>query len=161
MKKQNKKIKHKIQTSYLATVYSSQFLEWVPKFIKIVKAFRRRHPFDSIAFRGSSGAAMAYILSYELKIPLIHVKKNDGSHNNREIEGTISSKRYLIVDDTIASGHTISTIIGTINKNYRHKAKAVGIALYDRDPELKKWESLPVVGLTSPEAVYDQPYRIF
>jgi adenine/guanine phosphoribosyltransferase-like PRPP-binding protein len=132
--KKRKKIKHEIRTSYLSDVYSKAFLKLVPEVVKHVKRFRKKHPFDAIAFRGSSGAALAFPLSFFLKIPLIHVRKDDKNHYGRSIEGTISSKRYLIVDDTIYTGFTIDTILETIENEYQaagvRAPRPVGICLF-------------------------------
>ncbi len=134
MKKTTKKktIRHEIQTDYLGKVYGKEFLTLVPKVVKKLRAIKRKHPFDAIAFTGSSGAALAYPLSYLMKMPLIHVRKDDDSHySSGLIEGTISSKRYVIVDDFIESGNTIKRIIKTINKELKKSgAKPAAICLY-------------------------------
>jgi adenine/guanine phosphoribosyltransferase-like PRPP-binding protein len=146
--KKRKKIKHEIRTSYLGDVYSKAFLKLVPEAVKHVKRFRKKHPFDAIAFRGSSGAALAFPLSFFLKVPLIHVRKDDKNHYSRPMEGTISSKRYLIIDDTIYTGFTISTIIKTISEEYQiagvRESKPVGICLFSDVPDRKRYNNLPV-----------------
>lgn len=122
-----KKIVHKIQSEYLGKVYGKQFLKLVPLAVKKLRAIKKKYPFDAIAFRGSSGAALAFPLSYFLKLPLIHVRKGE-SHYSGTIEGTISSKRYIIVDDFIDRGTTVKKIISEIKKNIG--AKPVAICLY-------------------------------
>jgi adenine/guanine phosphoribosyltransferase-like PRPP-binding protein len=141
----SRKITHSIQTNYLDKVYSKQFLDLVPEAIKIITAYRKKHPFDAIAFTGSSGAAIAFPLSFFLKLPLIHIRKDDKNHYGKPIEGTISSKKYLIVDDLIASGATIRNIVKTINKEYKHKAKPVGIYLYDSDRNFPAFDKIPII----------------
>ena len=134
MKKMPKKktIRHEIQTEYLGKVYGKEFLSLVPQVVKKLRAIKRKHPFDAIAFTGSSGAALAYPLSYLMKIPLIHVRKADDSHySGGLIEGTISSKRYVIIDDFIESGKTVKRIIKNINKELKKSgAKPAAICLY-------------------------------
>lgn len=122
-----KKIVHKIKSEYLGKVYGKQFLELVPKAVKKLRAIKRLYPFDAIAFRGSSGAALAFPLSFLMKMPLIHVRKGS-SHYSGTIEGTISSKRYIIIDDFIDRGTTIKKIISEIKKEIG--AKPVAICLY-------------------------------
>jgi orotate phosphoribosyltransferase len=142
--KKTTKIRHEIQTSYLGRVYGQGFLKLVPAAVARLKAFRRKHPFDALAFTGSSGAALAFPLSYLMKLPLIHVRKSDKNHYGGSIEGTVSSKRYVIVDDFIASGTTVRRILKAIKKEYKHPVEAVGIFLYDSTPR-NKYQDIPVV----------------
>jgi adenine/guanine phosphoribosyltransferase-like PRPP-binding protein len=129
-KKKTKKkiIRHEIQTEYLGSVYGKEFLKLVPKAVKKLRSIKRKYPFDAIAFTGSSGAALAYPLSYLLKMPLIHVRKGNSHYGMGKIEGTISSKHYIIVDDFIETGSTIKRIIKNISAETN--AKPIGILLY-------------------------------
>lgn len=129
-KTSTKKFKYEISTDYLRKVYSVEdFARMIPAAVKKIKAFRKKHPFDAIAFTGTSGAAAAFTLSYKLKIPVINVRKGKtGSHYYRDLEGCINAKKYLIVDDFIESGTTMNRIIRTIKDNI--KAAPVGIFLY-------------------------------
>lgn len=124
-----KQIRHQIRTEYLGKVYGKEFLELVPKTVRKLRAIKRRHPFDAIAFTGSSGAALAYTMSYFLKLPLIHVRKGVSHYGGGRIEGTISSKKYIIIDDFIDRGNTIKRIIKTIS-NDLETPKPVAICLY-------------------------------
>lgn len=147
-KKVSKKkvVRHKIRTDYLGRVYGKNFLKLVPKAAAKLKEFRKTHPFDAIAFTGSSGAALAFPLSYLLKVPLIHVRKKDKNHYyGGLIEGTVSSRRYIIVDDFIESGTTVYKIINTIKKAYTHPVEIVGICLYDSGRRWSSFDSIPVV----------------
>jgi len=128
-KKVRKKIQHQIQTDYLGKVYGKQFLKLVPQAAKKLRSIKRKHPFDAIAFTGSSGAALAYPLSYLMKLPLIHVRKGTSHYSGGKIEGTISSKRYIIIDDFIETGGTIKRIIKAINSELDN-AKPAAICLY-------------------------------
>lgn len=105
----------------------------VPQAVKEVRRLRRELGFDSIAFTGSSGAALAFPLSYLLKIPLVHVRKGRSHYGSGEIEGTISTKKYLIVDDFIDRGNTVKRIIKKIEDELGDQAKPVGIYLYAAD----------------------------
>lgn len=136
MKKKTKPktIRHQIRTDYLGKVYGKGFLKLVPKTAKKLRAIRREHPFDAIAFTGSSGAALAYPMSYLLKVPLIHVRKGKSHYYGGKIEGTISSKRYLIIDDFIDSGSTMKRVIKTIT-DALPKAQPVAICLYSSSRE--------------------------
>jgi len=140
-----------ISTGYLDKVYElDKFVKLIPKVAKALQAFRKKHPFDAIAFTGCSGAAFAYPLSYKLKIPLICVRKKDSSHCTRPLEGYIGAKSYVIVDDFISSGDTIKKIISTIKTHAKVKnkvPKVVGIFLYDQDGWRKQFAGVPVIGV--------------
>lgn len=126
-----KKIRHVIRTDYLDRVYSKKYLTLIPRVLKKAQQIRAKTPFDAIAFTGSSGAAVAYPLSFLLKVPLIHIRKKDGNHyGGGKIEGTISSQRYLIVDDFINTGKTIKRIEQTIREELGKSAKPVAILTY-------------------------------
>lgn len=140
-KKKQPKISHQIQTEYLGDVYGEQFLRLVPQVVKKLRVIKRKHPFDAIAFSGSSGAALAYPLSYLMKIPLIHVRKGGSHYGSGKIEGTISSKRYLIIDDFIETGTTIKRILKEVSKEM--EAKPVAILLYSSGRD-SKFNNIPV-----------------
>ena len=63
--------KPEIQTDYLGKIYRvNDFVKVVNKAARSIQTFRRKNPFDAIAFTGTSGAALAYPLSLKLKILL-------------------------------------------------------------------------------------------
>jgi adenine/guanine phosphoribosyltransferase-like PRPP-binding protein len=115
---------------------------------KALRLFRKKNPFDAIAFRGNSGAAIAYPLSFKLQIPLICVRKGP-SHSPFKVEGCSNAKTYVIVDDFIESGNTIKRIRKAINTDYRSEPKLVGILLYDYGPPCSckehDWQGIPVI----------------
>ena len=150
-KRKPQKIQHEIQTDYLGKVYGKQFLKLIPRAIKKLRAIKRRHPFDAIAFTGSSGAALAYPLSYLMKLPLIHVRKGPSHYSGGKVEGTISSKRYVIVDDFIETGASIRRVLKAIDSEL-DAAKPVAILLYSSTRMLEfdhKNKAIPV--FTVPE----------
>ena len=73
--------------------------------------------FEAIAFRGSSGASLAWPLVVHTGIPLIHSRK-PGSHCSQAIEGAMGAKRYAIVDDLVETGETIREIADSITLGY-------------------------------------------
>jgi adenine/guanine phosphoribosyltransferase-like PRPP-binding protein len=140
------KKKVKIQTSYLSRVYEvDTFTKVVNRAIKALKAYQKKHAFDAIAFTGTSGAALAYPLSYKLGIPLICIRKRPSdSHSYMTLEGCVSAKRYVIVDDLIQSGATMRRI----QKHVKLKmpdAKLVGILLYDPTCGCREWHDIPLI----------------
>lgn len=142
-RKRTPKIQHQIVTRYLSSLYGESFQKKIPLAVKKIKAIRKRIPFDAIAFTGTSGAGFGFPLSYLLNVPVIHVRKKTNSHFTGPIEGTVSSRRYLIIDDMIESGNTINCIISTIKEELKGKARPVGIFLYD-DLFETKYRRLPV-----------------
>jgi adenine/guanine phosphoribosyltransferase-like PRPP-binding protein len=137
-----------VQTSYLTRVYNAdQYQEMIPLAMKSVQEFSKKHKFDAIAFKGSSGAAIAYPLSYLLNLPLIHVRGNNKTnHYIHPIEGLISTKKYIIVDDFIASGDTMQEIINTISTELKGKAQPIGIVLYDSYRAVD-YDNIPVINV--------------
>ena len=85
--------------------------------------FREKHHgdvFDAIAYRGASGAITASIIAYELKKPLILVRKPEDTkgHSPYMLEGPAKVKRYLIVDDFMSSGVTYDAIREAVRKEH-------------------------------------------
>jgi adenine/guanine phosphoribosyltransferase-like PRPP-binding protein len=134
-----------IQTSYLEKVYyPNEFARLIKKMTAALKTFEKKNPFDAIAFRGTSGAAVAYPLSIALKIPLICVRKGN-SHSYMKVEGCIDAMKYIIVDDFIESGKTMKAIVNSIKK-VNKKSVPIQIFLYGSlgDPSTKSWEKIPI-----------------
>lgn len=127
-----------IKTDYLNQVYNlSEFVHTVKQTIAKAREVMVHTPFDSIAFTGTSGAAMAYILSSELGVHLICIRKEtDNSHYVRGhglLEGNVSAKRYLFVDDFISSGSTFRTVREIIASKMP-TAKCIGGLMYAAPP---------------------------
>jgi hypoxanthine phosphoribosyltransferase len=121
-------------TDYLRKALNPEELR---KGIKTAKARIKesRVEFDAIAVRGNSGVLFGSVLAYELKKPLILVRK-DSSHSMYNVEGELNAKTYLIVDDFTATGNTVRTIIDEIEK-FNH---AVPVGLYQyKYPEYELW----------------------
>jgi adenine/guanine phosphoribosyltransferase-like PRPP-binding protein len=112
-----------ISTVYLRTIfYPEIFPRTIEKTLAAARALKEEYGYDTIAFCGMSGAAMAFILAYELEIPLLCVRKEtDDSHfhdmnSGKVLEGNIDTQKYLIVDDFISSGRTLNYIMDSIQK---------------------------------------------
>jgi hypothetical protein len=159
------KITHNVTTGYLGGLFGGDFAKHVDAAVKVVSEFRKKHPFDSIAFTGTSGAGMAFPLSYVMKVPLIHLPKPGVyRHDYSKVEGTRSSKKYLIVDDFIGGGSTVKRIEKTITDEIMSKPEPVGIFLYEgpntgssRKMTLGKF-SVPIFTLPTPAPYYAQPF---
>jgi len=125
-----------MQTNYLQHVFDQAlFQKSVDKTIAIAERLKKSEGFDTIAFSGMSGAAMAFLLSHWMNVPLLCVrKKADTSHyvqsSRKFLEGNVADvHRYLIVDDFISSGATVQYIIDTI-KYSRFDSECVGMIMY-------------------------------
>jgi adenine/guanine phosphoribosyltransferase-like PRPP-binding protein len=123
-----------VKSDYLYSVYNvSEFANLAKKTVHAAQRMMKQIPFDAIAFTGTSGAAMAYILSAEMGIPLICVRKEtDNSHyvkGHGHLEGFVQAKRFAFVDDFISSGSTFRRVKEVITSKMP-KAECVGIILY-------------------------------
>lgn len=136
----------KIRTDYLSSIYSIDlYHKIIDDSYLVIKDLVKKGKIDSIAFTGTSGAAIAYPLSYKLKLPLICVRKTgEKSHYTGSTEGDAEAKKYLIVDDFIQSGKTINNIIKKIKRD-QPNAKAVGIFLYTSYSSERAWEGIPIM----------------
>ncbi|KKN10175.1 hypothetical protein LCGC14_1039230 [marine sediment metagenome] len=124
-------------TAYLESIYESplKYKRLIDKIADQLMALKKKKSFGAVAFRGSSGAALAYPLSAQLNIPIICVRKSNESSHGLSIEGTQRNiKRYVIIDDFMESGKTIKAILAAIDKKKDWtadgKAECVGIVLY-------------------------------
>ena len=124
-----------VRSDYLGSVYRlPTFHDTVEATIRTAKDMMKKSKYDTIVFTGYSGSALAYILSKELNIPLICVRKsNERSHFVNDgsglLEGSLDCQRYIIVDDFIASGRTVRRI-SEVMEDGMPTAKCVGILLY-------------------------------
>jgi len=95
-----------IYSQYLGDVFKPNDFrvtyEWVKRVLEGMS-------FDAIAFRGTSGAALAFPLSLDLNVPLIHIRKHMG-HSCNTVEGIFDCRTYVIVDDIVCSGDTLREI---------------------------------------------------
>ena len=79
-----------------------------------------RKLFDTVVFRGYSGALIAPEIASRMKKHLLFVRKEgDDSHTSLTLEGHYTTERFLIVDDIVATGHTVNTILDTIARKQR------------------------------------------
>jgi len=137
-----------MQTNYLQHVFTPEiFPRTVDSTIKKVEELKKETDFDTIAFTGISGAAMAFILSHWLDVPLLCVRKQgESSHyhqlTRKILEGNVHDvRKYIIVDDFIASGSTLRRVVDAINHG-NYMAKCVGLVMYAewRSQEPRKWK---------------------
>jgi adenine/guanine phosphoribosyltransferase-like PRPP-binding protein len=115
------------------------------KIRQLVKRLRSQtHQFDSIAFRGMSGAIICPLLAARLNKNLIMVRKpNSSTHSTCKVEGDDCSKRYIIVDDFLCTGDTVKQIVKDVCK-FARNSKLVGVVLYSEQEDKDVFDLLPM-----------------
>lgn len=124
-----------ISSEYLQEVFQKErFSLILERAVCDLQEYEREVPFDSIAFCGMSGAALAYPLSPRLDKSLLCVRKKGEvlSHSWDSVEGNLGSQSYIIVDDFVDTGSTLVRIENTISE-CSLSARCVGVYLYKQD----------------------------
>ena len=86
----------------------------------------RHVEFDTIVFRGFSGAVVGPAVALRLRKPWALIRKEgDNSHSCKSIEGIVHGD-YIIIDDFVATGTTIRKIVTACGN-----ADCVGVYFYD------------------------------
>ena len=120
-----------IVSQYLHELYRPKDLQHLIRKIRRALQYIR---YDAIAFRGTSGAAVAFPLSVDLGKPLLHVRKK-GCHCREKVEGQVDAKTYVVIDDFVSSGATLREIkkqINLVHKRYKEPLpKCVAVVLYN------------------------------
>ncbi len=92
-----------------------------------------RHDFDAIAICGLSGALVAPIVAERMGKTLIVVRKGETTHSSYPLEGDRAARRYVILDDLIATGKTCARIMETIESEIPHGTpECIGAFMYLR-----------------------------
>lgn len=121
-----------VVTEYLSPVYAPGRLIKTADLL-LAKMQPLADEFGAIAFRGSSGAALAYPMAILLGKDLMHSRK-PGSHTYSTVEGVLGHETYCIIDDFVASGETLQITVDTINaahiRKHLPKPKLTHIFLY-------------------------------
>ena len=151
--------KPSIQSEYLKHIYDlDHYRDTIREAVKALRPWDKTYPFDSIAFRGTSGAALAFPLSLRLKKTLMCIRKDDGNHfGSNTIEGDHAANTYVIVDDCVESGDTVRKIVEIVDKEVG--AKCVGLYLssmenmYISERKILKTFDFPLINDGLPEAL--------
>lgn len=130
-----------VYTEYLSSVYhKDNFKANINRAVRSLAEFEKTTPFDAIAFTGTSGAALAYPISYLMDKGLLCIRKQESQHfYNGKVEGFWGSQSYIIVDDFVSSGNTIRAIIDGVTS--KSKSELVGIYLYDSNRWGESWDA--------------------
>lgn len=96
-------------------------------FLSLAEKALNTHQFDTLAFRGMSGAFLGPALAARMNKNMILVRKpEDSTHFRQDVEGYDKAKRYIIVDDFTSSGSTKEAIIEGV-RNFSPDATFVGL----------------------------------
>lgn len=95
-----------------------------------VKALKKVD-FDTIAFRGMSGALIAPIVAHKMGKEIAMLRKPDApTHSSYKYEGHLEVARYIILDDFVSSGTTVAKIISDMRLAVGRHVKFVGLYTY-------------------------------
>jgi len=98
-----------------------------------------RFDYEAIVVAGYSGVTIGSILAYRTGKSLCIVRKNtENCHSSRIFEGNIAFKRYVVVDDLMASGTTFRRIIRETMRRVPD-AQCIGAWLYHAEREVDHW----------------------
>jgi orotate phosphoribosyltransferase len=120
-----------LNSDYLGQVLNpGELVYTADNLVKLIQ--QSKVEFDSIAFRGMSGALIAPMIAAKMGKELIMVRKEGSSHSMMAVEGYANCKAFIIVDDMVETGGTVQCICEKINR-FCPGSKAVGIFLYYKD----------------------------
>jgi len=99
----------------------------------------RNVQFDTIAHRGISGAMVAPIIAYLMKKEQIIVRKNrgEGTASARWVEGHRHAKKYIVIDDLVASGKSFEETLFGVTAFTDNRAEFQKLVLYDSGVEIR------------------------
>lgn len=90
-----------------------------------------RDEFDSVVYRGNSGAVIAPIIAYLMNKHLIVCRKNEQQHSSYMMEGKLEIEKVLFIDDFIGQGNTLQEVVKKLQE-FQPLAKVVGVYTYLR-----------------------------
>lgn len=110
----------------VVTDYLRRVLEPV-SFKKTLKALVKRldkykDDFDTIVFRGMSGALIGPALAVEMNKQMLLIRKDKQCHSAYLCEGNHDLEKYIVVDDLVCTGDTMRAI----NKEVQAIGRDVG-----------------------------------
>jgi len=125
---------------YLSKFFTSARKERVEKVADNIKNFLKSKGINkdtvTIVGTGISGTMAATLVCSILDMPIGIVRKDERCHSHREIESTCMINRYIIVDDFIAMGNTVTGVKEKVQENYAYSELLAFFGFYTID-ELK------------------------
>lgn len=91
-----------LRSPYLFDIFNKhKYPDIITKAVYDLTAFDNgANEFDTIVFRGQSGAALGYPLGLILDKEIVCIRKeSDNAHSSRTVEGEHTPKSYIIVDE--------------------------------------------------------------
>lgn len=124
---------------YSGRQYDPTRLRSTAKEIAHVLPWLMRHTgAEAVAVTGKSGLSLAFATLMLVDFPLIVVRKRGENTHGSSIEGTegVAVHRYLILDDFVASGTTVKTVVDDLTRyglmsRYGAAPQCVGVLQYD------------------------------
>ena len=87
----------------------------------------KSYSFDGIAFQGMSGAFIGPPVALRLNKSMLLVRKDgDTTHSAHKVEGDKTVRKYVILDDFISTGDTLTNIKNHVKK-FQPRAKCIGV----------------------------------
>lgn len=115
----------------------NDFQKLVNRVAKEVRRLQRTHKINALAACGNSGLLLVGALGYKLDLPFLAVRKRMDTNNDwHHVNGFLvdGGTRYLIIDDLISTGKTMTKIIHRLQElacDQNREAKAAAILLYN------------------------------
>jgi hypothetical protein len=69
-----------------------------------------------IAVTGKSGIAMAFAINMLWDVPIVAVRKDNETSHGSKIEGLGELRKYIVLDDFVCTGATVSRVVKEINQ---------------------------------------------
>ncbi len=120
----------KIVSEYLTPLF--QPTVYANKVNSLVRLIRKSNiKFKAVAFTGMSGSMIGPAVAARLKKDMVLIRKSgEDRHSTQEVEGRKDIKSYIIIDDRIATGDTVRSIMSGVSSFTKNQAKLMGIFLY-------------------------------
>lgn len=119
---------------YLDAILDSKKIKTtINNLILMLKKIDRKSPFSTIVVRGLSGIVPASIISYLLDKKICIVRHDLTAHAQYMVEGCVPMTRFVIIDELISSGATISEIFNNLNETGHRldfHERCLGVILY-------------------------------
>ncbi len=102
----------------------------VTRIVKKAVAALKDIDFDTIVFRGMSGALIAPIVAHVLGKEIVMLRKPEAqTHSSYKYEGYLNVQRYIIIDDFVSTGSTVGEIVSRM-RDMVADVKFVGLYIY-------------------------------
>lgn len=103
------------RSGYLHTILNAEGLRLtIPPLQKLIE--KHAGEFETIVVRGMSGALVAPILAMNMHKNMVIIRKDKHEgHSGLEVEGPKKIGKFIIIDDLVSTGSTISVILTTLS----------------------------------------------